>query len=146
MRWIAGRQGIDGILSPVMDGRRYMQQISNNEIHLLEVDGLSNHSKVQTIGRYRFDQNVFAWAQMILRSCIEKSLEWLIIDEIGPLELQGNGLEPAVGQIINIARNNDRPKLLLVIRENLLQDALRHFDLTAADLQEFNLNEEFFEA
>ena len=37
----------------------------------------------------------FLWAQNALFNSLDKNLEWLIIDEIGPLELEGKGLEPA---------------------------------------------------
>ena len=60
---------------------------------------------------------------------------WLLIDEVGKLETeQGEGLEPAVLQTIATYRQQKDNRLLLVIRDTLLEQALRKYDLYGCNI------------
>lgn len=67
-------------------------------------------------GRYSFDADVFVWVIGRLRGAISRGCDLLIIDEIGPLELeQGRGLAP----ILSDLSGGRLPPLLLVVRSEL---------------------------
>ena len=68
-------------------------------------------------GRYSFDANVFSWVIGRLRAAISQSCDLLIVDEIGPLELeQGKGLAPLLSDL-----SAGGMPLLLVVRPELVE-------------------------
>ena len=60
---------------------------------------------------------------------MERRPKWLVIDEIGPLELRGGGLEPMVGKILNEYKRTKNNRLIIVVRENLLEKVIEHYKL-----------------
>ena len=90
--------------------------------------------------RYSFDADVFSWVIGRLRAAISQGCDLLIVDEIGPLELErGRGLAPLLSDLS--ARR--LPPLLLVVRPELagrLQErlpiiAFRTFTVTQENRQ-----------
>ena len=68
--------------------------------------------------RYSFDADVLSWAVAKLREAISQGCDLLIVDEIGPLELeQGTGLAPILSDLSAADR---LPPLLLVVRPELV--------------------------
>jgi len=91
--------------------------------------------------RYSFDAAVFSWVIGRLRRAISQGCDLLIVDEIGPLELeQGRGLAPLLS---DLCAEGLPPPLLLVVRPELtgrLQDRLpeipfRRFTVTQENRQ-----------
>jgi nucleoside-triphosphatase THEP1 len=67
-------------------------------------------------GRYSFDAGVLSWVIGRLRRVISQGCDLLIVDEIGPLELeQGEGLAPLLSDL----SGGRLPPLLLVVRSEL---------------------------
>jgi nucleoside-triphosphatase THEP1 len=75
----------------------------------------------------------------VLRSGFEQVPEWLVFDEIGYLELQGQGLEPAVRRILNWNKRIAATKLLWVVREELLDEVLEYYGLTDAEWENWSI-------
>ena len=88
---------------------------------------------VQRIGNYRFENEVFQKAQNYLLDLIHKRLEWIIIDEVGFLELDGQGFEPAVSKVIQEVETKQNINLLLVIRDYLKDQILDFYKLDSTD-------------
>lgn len=73
----------------------------------------------QRVGPYFFiPQGLLKAHKIILQS---KKTELLVVDEVGPLELEGRGLWPALEQVIF----EPFKKSLLVVRKNILKDFLK---------------------
>lgn len=125
IRWALSQNNIDGIFQPVIDEKRFIYHIGSRTLRKLETSETEN---ITTIGKYNFSNETLAWAQNILIGCISKNLDWIIIDEIGPLELNGNGLEPAITNLI-LQRNNISSQILCVVRETMLELFLQHYKL-----------------
>jgi len=139
--WCDGRSEVDGILAPVVNGQRHLFRISSGEMRNLEE--LSEGARAVTVRRYRFNAEVFAWARDCLVGAAFKRPHWIIVDEVGPLELSGGGLEPAVGELL-VRVMEDAPRIrqeptgvVLVIREHLVDDALKHFGVSPAAVDRF---------
>jgi nucleoside-triphosphatase THEP1 len=128
--WVKFHTRCAGILSPLLNNKRFIYSIHTNEYRPLEteVDLLAEQEKI-SIGKYSFLQSSFTWAQQQLKLALDMDPKWLIIDEIGPLELSGKGLEPMVGKILKSYKSKKKYRLVIVVRENLLDKVIRHYDL-----------------
>ncbi|MEM9980899.1 MAG: nucleoside-triphosphatase [Bacteroidota bacterium] len=127
-KWVAQQQQVAGILAPVRAGKRHLQDITSGEAKILEASP-TTQQKIQ-VGRYTFDEAVFAWARVCLQEAIEKLPRYLIIDEIGKLELRQEGLEPAVTEVLQAYQQQVSFDLILVIRDTLLEKSIAHYTLT----------------
>lgn len=128
MQWASDQKNIDGIFQPVVDEKRYIYQIGSRTLKLLESTEEHPNNEIVSIGKYKFLKSTFDWSQNILIDCLNKKLDWLIIDEIGPLEMDGKGLEPAVSKILN-NRTNDKTKILCVVRKEILEKFITNYNL-----------------
>jgi nucleoside-triphosphatase THEP1 len=113
-----------GLWAPahVVDGRKTgieAMDLSSGERHLLARAATGEAG--ERVGRYIFDPAVIAWANGVLAEAVAARPDLLVIDEIGPLELErGGGLAPALESLAA----GRVPRALVVARTWLL-DALR---------------------
>jgi nucleoside-triphosphatase THEP1 len=136
--WCEGRKDVGGLLSPVIFGKRHFQNIRTKALYPMEAD--LNEFPVQQVGRYTFSDAAFVWANnVLLKAAAEPSLKYLIIDEIGPLELQGNGLTPALDKILLNIPKGLNP--ILVIREKILESVLLLYNLNKYPVLPFDFPE-----
>lgn len=125
MQWAATQKNLDGIFQPVIDSKRFLYHISSRTLRELETDANGNNI---TIGNYKFSVDSFIWAGELILNAVNNELDWLIIDEVGPLELEGKGLEPFISKVFEI-RENYKFKIICVVREKLLDRFLTHYKL-----------------
>jgi nucleoside-triphosphatase THEP1 len=115
-----------GVLAPALldeDGlpmAYHALMVSDGEQRLLaRADGDLSGPRT---GRYSFDADVLSWMIGRLQETISQGCDLLIIDEIGPLELeQGRGLAPILSDLC-VGR---LPPLLLVVRPELVAQLRR---------------------
>lgn len=102
-----------GILTPVGEnGKRYFLDLASKATWPMEaVDG---ETETLSIGRFVFSATGFQRAVEVIRDSINKP-GWLVIDEIGPMELRGEGFSEILRQCLIERKNN----LLLIIRKGL---------------------------
>lgn len=136
-KWAKENPDADGILSPVIDGCRHIVSVKKAEARLLEYHGDDKSIAITKIGYYNFLTSVFEWGRKELYKAYLQKPKWLIIDEIGPLELRGEGLEPEVSRILNDDAN-DATNLVLVIRKPLLETVIEHYGLYLKGYKYFN--------
>lgn len=134
MLWTLSQKKIDGILQPVIEDKRFIYHLGSKTLKQLEV---ADEADVVKIGIYKFSQKVFSWAQEVLLVCMQKDLDWLVIDEIGPLELDGKGLEPTITKIIS-ERDKFDGNILCVVRDSILEKFIDHYQLNNS-FEIFNL-------
>ena len=122
--------GPAGVLTPVVldeDGlpvARHALMVSDGQQRLLaqaNSDLEKRNPKLSKggprTGRYSFDAAVLSWVIGRLQGAISQGCALLIVDEIGPLELeQGKGLAP----ILSDLSAEKLPPLLLVVRPELI--------------------------
>lgn len=133
--WINNKIDVDGILQPVINGKRYIKHISSGEIKLLEIIQNSAQKNIFSIGDYKFSADVLEWAQSQLLISFNRKPEWLIIDEVGKLEMDNKGLEPAVSEIINNLNKGIDINLVFVVRDYLIPNFLKKYSLTKNDIR-----------
>lgn len=125
MQWAASQKNIDGIFQPVIEGKRFLYHISSRSLKPLEIE---KSNDTTTIGQYIFSNQAFLWAQEKLIKAINNEIDWLVIDEIGPLELEGKGLEPAISKILAEVKHSNQ-NVIIVVRKNLLDKITAHYKL-----------------
>jgi nucleoside-triphosphatase len=136
-KWIVKKPNVDGILAPVIAGKRYLKRIKTKETKLLEYTGTSQKIELTTICNYKFLNSTFEWGQQELFNAYLKKPDWLIIDEIGPLELRDEALEPMVSKIIN--ENFGKINIVLVVRKILVEKVIEHYKLNKKGLKFFEV-------
>ena len=126
INWSAARKDVYGILTPVIKGKRVFMNAQTREQFPMEASG---DEETITVGRFVFSKTGFDKAIQVIRDAISKD-GWLIIDEIGPLELRGEGFSEVLKEVL--VRRND--KLLLVVRKEMAQKVNDHFRINASEL------------
>ena len=132
--WVNSQTRIDGILAPLIKGERHLLHIASLESHSLE--NTSDIKDQIRIGRFIFSRDVFLWARERLTTIDGSSIDWLILDEIGPLELEGKGLELAISSLLK-KFNSLEINILFVIREGLVQKVIEHYLLNMKEVKPF---------
>lgn len=97
---------------------------------------------VLEIGRFKFSQSAFERAVEIIRSASTRENGFLIIDEIGPLELKQKGFHNVLTEVL--LNNSSIPNILLVVRKALLEDVFKFYSLKKNELTILEMNAAFF--
>lgn len=120
--WFNENKDISGFISPKIEGKRHFQNLDTGEKRLVEIE----NSSLQ-IGKYSFDPEVFSWVEKILMDQIQSGKEWIIIDEIGPLEIRKEqGFHQLIVKII--AHNFDvKSKIIFVVRDFMVAEFLEKY-------------------
>lgn len=127
LNWINGRNNIAGILTPDIDGVRKLYDIQENKYYDFETDA-NELMDVEVIGRFIFLKSAFKKAIEILKNAVHQKPEWLIVDEIGKLELENLGLEPELHLILKDFRVfSPNTKIIIIIRDSLLEKAIKNY-------------------
>ncbi|MES2559625.1 MAG: NTP transferase domain-containing protein [Bacteroidota bacterium] len=139
MQWIQSQSKVAGFLTPDVEGTRKLYDIQHHTYHKLQLHEGDDGIK---IGRFVFDKGVFETARNIMRTAILQQPEWIVVDEVGRLEMDRNeGLEPELSMLIqHFKTQTTQTKLLLVVRDYLLEDAKKHYGMEDAVV----LSKDFF--
>lgn len=127
-KWIANNPDSDGILAPCVNDKKHLKRIKSKETKLLEYNDNDIDTELIKIGNYNFLKSVFDWGRQELYTAYLQNPGWLIIDEIGPLELKGEALEPMISRILN-DKNSDNINIILVVRKTLFEKVIEHYKL-----------------
>lgn len=127
--WLEGREA-SGILTPDREGIRWMKLLSNHLWIPFEVEGETDLPIVE-IGRFRFYADAFSQAKTEFQQAVERQAPWIVVDEVGKLEVKGKGLEPAVTMLVAASQSGRYTgNLLLVVREELMEKVLEKWGIT----------------
>lgn len=129
MKWIEKHPLSRGILTPDIDGVRFFLHFPEKQLIKMQVSEDKNDTV--KIGRFLFSKESFDNVNQLLINDI-KTLEsnWIVIDEIGVLELKEKGLFPA----FQFALKNDHCNIIIVVRDKLLNRVIEKFGLEEARL------------
>ncbi|RYY41313.1 MAG: hypothetical protein EOO08_02345 [Chitinophagaceae bacterium] len=125
-QWCAGREGVTGILMPDISDERYFESMPGGVQWPLK--GIDDDTCTE-VGRFRISHASMSRAVDWLSS--NRTAGWLVIDEIGRLELRGEGFAPLLSSLLSDTAPGPI-NLLLVIRATLVDEAIRHFGLEHA--------------
>jgi nucleoside-triphosphatase THEP1 len=73
-----------------------------------------------TVGLYRMVEGATDWARHVLAAALLANADWLVVDEIGPLELhEGGGFAFALEALADPLRV---PNAIVIVREELMEE------------------------
>lgn len=133
LRAWAGRGEAAGFLSPDGPEGRLLVNAATGEC--LPFEAGDGDEAVQAIGRFRFLDSAFAAGADWIREGLRAGAPWLLMDEIGPLELSGGGFDALLRE--TLAALEAAPvscRLLIVVREPLLTAVQERYSLQGAEL------------
>jgi len=137
-KWIIGRENIGGILTPDQNGLRKLKFLSSQTTKELQIDDdrKAVTEKYTTVGKFTFLSSAFNLANAQIISDVKtKKFDWILIDEVGKLELKDQGLHQAVSSATQYFKSdNSNSSLLLVVRDYLLDEVIEKYALQEAQV------------
>lgn len=121
LNWCKNRTDVSGIATPVINGKRFFLNIAT--ANTFKMEAAKTELDTLNIGRFRFSKEGFHTANTILQQ--QNNSKYIVVDEIGPLELKQQGLYPSVQFLLAENKNN----LILVVREKLVTAVIDFFQL-----------------
>ncbi|WP_040280213.1 nucleoside-triphosphatase [Psychroserpens damuponensis] len=130
LKWAKSKTMADGLLCPDgEDGTRFFLKVESQEPFELEVEMESEETL--SIGPFKFLKSAFKKANDFLMSfASENEKRYLIIDELGKLELKSQGLHQSAEILIPQYISHVNAHLILVVRDYLLDDIVMHYNIS----------------
>ena len=132
--WSKNKNDVDGLLCPDdANGKRYFLKLKNKTTFKLEAE--AEAEAIVAIGNFKFLQSAFNEANdYLILEASKTERQYLIIDEIGKLELKNEGLHVSTQALISQFRSKDNTHLILVVRDYLLDAVLEHYGITECSI------------
>jgi nucleoside-triphosphatase THEP1/ABC-type thiamin/hydroxymethylpyrimidine transport system permease subunit len=124
VKWSEKRNNVFGILTPIVNGKRTFMNVYAR--HLFDMEAADEETEVLFVGRFIFSKTNFGKAITIIRNGMDKE-GWLVIDEIGPLELREEGFCEVLKEVLQ--NENEGQTILLVVRDGLVGAVKEYFHL-----------------
>lgn len=130
--WSLNRHDCAGFLTPDDGGIRMIYNVAEKKsIPFQKTEKTSEEDVV--IGRFVFDGNVFKIANQWMEDALEDpAIQYIIVDEVGPLELKGSGWDTMIRSLLKRIGNKT---LLLVVRHSLLNEVIHYYDTPDAQVE-----------
>lgn len=130
LSWCEGKKEVEGILMPDVDGKRKMLDIASHVLFEAEVTEKQTTQPVTAIGKYQFYTAAFEKANAILINAISNNATFIIVDEVGKLELKQKGFYPAVASLIAaVHQNKITSTVILVVRDSFVEEVVKFFSI-----------------
>ncbi|TXE19302.1 hypothetical protein ES692_03185 [Psychroserpens burtonensis] len=132
LNWTDQRDDVDGWLCPDNeDGKRYFLNVKSKVEFELEIESEVDSTKMVSIGAFNFLRSAFKKANDYLISLTsENKNQYIIVDELGRLELNKEGLHTAAEALIPKFLKDDKHHLILVVRSYLLDDIIEFYNIS----------------
>ncbi|HQW82823.1 MAG TPA: nucleoside-triphosphatase [Ferruginibacter sp.] len=131
LQWCNLQNNIYGLLMPDINGIRNVFDLHTQSIFTIECTDITNTNEALTsIGKFHFYTEAFEKANLILSNALNQKPGWLVIDEVGKLELDGKGFYASVKKAVEFYNTNmDNGHLLITIRETLCEEVITFFKI-----------------
>ena len=137
LQWTDFRDDVGGVLTPDIDGVRMLYNVRSKEYLIWQKAEQIDPDDV-VIGRFVFDGAAFRTAMQWLDDHLDDPLvHTIILDEIGPLELQGRGWDSWLQSSMEILMHKD---VIFVVRETLVEKVIDRYGLNGVQV----VNKEVF--
>ena len=98
---------------------------------------LASVSKTEGWLRFRnfyFNPKAFETGEMIIMNAFKNKADVIVIDEVGPMELEGNGWY----KVLNLLQSDLTTIQLWVVREQILNAVCQHWSIPSGNIYELN--------
>lgn len=130
---ISSLKDAGGITQILSGSKRFLHDISSGE--QVELTSQTFDKDTFKIGKFTFRKSAFIWAKEKLENSLLSGNKTIVIDEYGPLELNGEGLEPLFSEIISKIKSNFDLQVIVVVRDKLLKEFLLKFELDESEVK-----------
>ena len=126
--WRKCGSSVGGILSPAIEkqgqrvGSNALDLLTRQEVPFARLSRYGCFKGGEVVGDYTISRDGILFACGAIERAVESRCGLVVIDEVGPLELRGKGLMPAVELALASAVN-----VLIVVRSSLKEALQRHF-------------------
>lgn len=111
---------------------------TRTDYQLTDLDGTANIPLAsiepkqgwERIGRFSFNPEAWIQGEAMIRSGLSGNPDLVVVDEVGPLELQGGGWT----RVLELLSNAPHVEQLWVVREQILTDVIRQWDVPEANV------------
>jgi nucleoside-triphosphatase THEP1 len=131
MQWADQQEYIGGVLTPDVDGLRKLYNVRTKEYLDWQKAGEQESGDV-VIGKFVFDVAAFRTAISWLDEHIDDpDISTVILDEIGPLELQGKGWDEWLQRWLHAPHGKD---LIFIVREKIVGEVIKHYRMVNPEI------------
>jgi nucleoside-triphosphatase THEP1 len=130
--WALNQKKLKGIATPVIRDKRMFFDFETQAVFPMEIT--EGELDVLEVGRYRFSAKAFRNAISIVEAASMTDIDFLVIDEIGPMEMRGEGFDKIVKKILKKEKRNFN--LVLVIRESIFKNVILNYNIQEHKLLE----------
>jgi len=130
---ISSLKEVGGITQISSGFKRFFHDVSSGE--QVELTSQNFNKDTFKIGKFIFRKSAFIWAKEKLENSLLIGNKTIVIDEYGPLELNGEGFEPLFSEIIKKIKSNFDLQLIVVVRDKLLKEFLYKFELDESEVK-----------
>lgn len=123
-----------GIVTPTLHGRKVLLDLATASEFPFEAT--ADDQNTIAVGNYYLHKNAFLQSEIIINRAIEAQPNWIILDEIGKLELQQKGHHQAILRLLQKSQS----ALLFVVRDYLLTQVMEQYRLAIykPEIMEYN--------
>jgi nucleoside-triphosphatase THEP1 len=129
LQWSQGRSDVYGVLSPRNDkGERFILNVNTKETFPMQAN--PSDDSIISVGRYHFYTSAFKRANSVILNDIAKNDSgYVIIDELGKLEMRSEGLHESASEVIQKTKHHKDLHLIIVVRTSLLNTIIKKYDI-----------------
>lgn len=126
--WSENRTDIGGFLTPDKDNKRVLLNIHSCVVSPFELDPNDDHEFCVHIGKFVLDKEAFIEiSEEVLEQSYDPEFNYIIIDEIGKLELKDEGFHLLFE---NLTKRDDlKADIIVIIRDTLLEEVIEKYKL-----------------
>lgn len=121
---------ICGLLNPSIDSEKWFINLSSEDV--FSAEKMTDSDAPIKIGKYSFSANAFERAKEIIFYNSTEPCDYFVIDELGKLEMEHQGLEPSISEFLSRLPDTKVKNLIIVVRDFLVDDAKAKFELNSA--------------
>lgn len=121
----ANGKEIGGLLNPSIDNEKWFVDLATDDI--FSAERLQENDALFEIGKYKFSEAAYRQANEILQKPLNLPCDFYSIDELGKLEFNGKGLEPALSGFLEDLSQKQVKNLIIVIRDFMVEDAIERY-------------------
>lgn len=92
---------VSGIAMPDVKGIRHFYDFATQNTYRVEADEQHGNDEIIQVGRFMFLAEAFQKANQALKAASDETQGWVVIDEVGKLELQNSGLHEGLEKILS---------------------------------------------